>query len=292
MRGKLSWRMIATTLGEAATALWAFVLWQQAQPASQQFWQLLAILLFLVGLTAANGLGIWQRLTGRSQSRLGPGRFLAVRLSALDGPKAEVAIGLLPLAFAFLAPVYPLFQLMSQTGDFWWIGLTLVAFVIGCLLLYVVGRQLYLGYVQSEVTVEVSQIMVGAGEMVDVYVSYRPGRVKTQRVQANLVCRQTSTVSSRKRRADGTTGQTTKTEITHSSPILTLIPEESPTQPVWHKTAKVIVPAGAAPSVPFAQEVGNHWTIEVKAHLSNAPDYTLRYPVLVPAPQTQEKTED
>lgn len=288
MLRRLSWRIIATTIGEIGAAGWAFMVWRQAEPATPQFWQLLAILLFLVGLVAANGLGVWQRFTGRGLLRLRRGQFLAVRLPALDGPKADVAFGLLPLTFAFLAPVYPLFHLMRQTRDFLWIGLTLVTFVIGCLLLYVIGRQLYLGYVQSEVIVEVSQAKVGAGERLEVYVGYRPGRVKTQRVQATLVCRQTSKISSRKRQADGTTKQTTQTEVTHDLPILTLAAESNLAQTTWQKTAKVTVPAGAAPSVHFAETLGNHWTIAVKAHLAHAPDYTLSYPLMVTVPNEEE----
>lgn len=273
-------------------ALWALLTVSQTEPASQQFWQLLAILLFLVGLVVANGLGLWQRLTGRSRSRLGRGQFLAIRLLALDGPTANVAIGLLPLAFAFLAPVYPLFQLMSQSDDFWWIGLTLVTFVVGCSLLYVVGRQIYLGYVQSEIIVEVSRVKLRAGEDLELYVGYRPGRINTQQLQANLVCRQTSKIGSRK----GTTGKMTKTNISYNNPILSLRAEENQNQSVWQKTAKITVPAGAAPSVPFTQEVGNHWAIEVKVSLTNAPDYSLRYPVLVLVPageksDTEKTTE-
>lgn len=288
MLNRLPWRVIVTTIGELWAAGWAFVVWRQTEPATQQFWQLLAILLFLVGLVAANGLGLWQRVTGRGLVRLQRGQFLAVRLPTLDGPRADVVFGLLPLVFAFLAPVYPLFHLMRQTRDFLWIGLTLITFVIGCLLLYVIGRQLYLGYIQSEVIVEVSQAKVWPGDGLEVYVGYRPGRVKTQRVQANLVCRQTSKVSSRKRQADGTTKGTTQTEVTHDLPILTLMGLSNPAQTIWQKTAKVTVPAGAAPSVPFTKTLGNHWTIAVKVHLPTAPDYTLNYPLMVIVPNEEE----
>jgi hypothetical protein len=273
---------------EAVGAVWAFSslrhYWAVAEsgPWPAQFWAMLALFFFCVGLVCANVVGVW--LTLRS-SKPKP-HMLAVRLPTYDGPNQEVAWGLLPLGLAFLTPAWPL--VMVAWNNLFdlnpiWPGAALACFLVGVIILVMVSRQVYLAFIGGQTIVEIGAEPVWPGQEVALYVEHAPGRVKTQSAEVQLECEQTIREIRviRKTEGSGTTQtQSYKKSLIHQASLGYFSAAKQITS-TWQQHLKMKLPLDALPTTQPESYPAIEWMIAIRLKLANAPDIRMTFPFRV-----------
>ena len=148
--------------------------------------------------------------------------------------------------------------------------------IVAVVCLYIIGRQIYLIWGGSQTVVELSHEIIHPGQIIEVALAYRPGRLLTQALEAKMVCRETVRLRER-----GRGGGRYVTAIHLEETLIACNEADIPSLQFGSQPVTITIPEDAPPTTNPDHYPLIEWWIEATIKVAQAPDFRLTFPFKV-----------